>query len=120
MILGRFRYGHPRATLHLPGTSGPMPVEFIVDTGFEGDLAVPGHLASRLAGAQVGFRRRMLADGLVIHCPFYEILLDWSDEPRITEVLALLGHPLLGTALLEDYLLQVEIGEGGEVLIDPL
>ncbi len=42
MIFGRVRGYMPRVSLVLPGMRGPLSVEFIVDTGFEGDLSV-GH-----------------------------------------------------------------------------
>ena len=33
-----------RVTLILPSSAGPLSVEFIVDTGFEGDLALPSSI----------------------------------------------------------------------------
>jgi hypothetical protein len=38
----------------------------------------------------------------------------------VAEAVAIEGNLLLGTALLQDYLLQVEVSEGGEVAIEPL
>jgi clan AA aspartic protease len=120
MIFGTFREGHPRATLSLPSPNGELSIEFIVDTGFEGDLALPAHLAAQLGPEPDGLRKRKLADGWVIKCPFYEVSLAWDDDERLTEVLTLQGHPLLGTVLLQDYLLQAEMVEGGDVVIEPL
>lgn len=120
MIAGFFREGHPRAVLDLPSAAGPLEVEFIVDTGFEGDLALPHALAGRLGVERFGFRRRIIAGGAVVNCPFYEILLEDDESARRVEVLVLEGRPLLGTTFLQDCLLQVEIVEGGEVLVEPL
>lgn len=39
---------------------------------------------------------------------------------RWVEILELEGRPLLGTSLLDGHLLQVEVTEGGEVLVEPL
>ena len=47
---GSFRDGHPRLTVLLPSQNGPLEIEFIVDTGFDGDLALPGPVARRLGG----------------------------------------------------------------------
>ena len=49
-----------------------------------------------------------------------EIMLDWNGETRTTEVLVLEGEPLLGTVLMRENLLQVEMTDGGEVIIEPL
>jgi predicted aspartyl protease len=115
MISEEFRDGHPRTTVALPGADGDLEIEFIIDTGFEGDLALPGHLARRL-GQPAGFRVRALADGTLIKCPYFLVTIDWIDgESRRTEVLVLEGEPLLGTAYLRDTLVQIEMSEGGEV-----
>jgi predicted aspartyl protease len=47
-MIGEFRDGHPRARLTLNGLAGQLELEFVVDTGFDGDLALPGHLARQL------------------------------------------------------------------------
>lgn len=41
MMLGQWHDGFPWVMLTLPGLNGPLSVEFIVDTGFNGDLALP-------------------------------------------------------------------------------
>ena len=61
MTSGEFRDGHPRATLTLLGDNGPLLVEFVADTGFEGDLALPGHIARQLGNRRSGLRARALA-----------------------------------------------------------
>ncbi len=118
MIEGIFRDGHPRATVILPGKNGPLEIEFIVDTGFEGDLALSSDWTSQLDAVQVGIDPRRMADGTVIRCPYYSVLLNANEEdeePRFAQVLELDGEPLLGTTFLRDMLLQIEVTEGGEV-----
>ena len=44
MILGYVRDHLPRVTIVLPGLNGDVPVEFIVDTGFDGDISLPSRL----------------------------------------------------------------------------
>lgn len=119
-MVGTFRDGHPRLEMVLHSERGVLQTEFIVDTGFEGDLSLPSSQAVRLSGQPNGARRRILANGTFITCPFYEVLVDWEDGRRLTEVLVLDGHPLLGTTFLQDYLLQVEVVEGGGVAVERL
>lgn len=47
MILGQVRRRFPRVVLALPGREGPFEVELIVDTAFDGDLALPPDLPCR-------------------------------------------------------------------------
>ena len=119
-MLGTFRDEHPRITLSLPQDGAEISVEFIVDTGFAGDLSLPAHLAGLLEGTFAGFGTRRLANGQLLKCGTYEIMLDWNDEARPTEVLILEGDPLLGTVLLREYLIQMEMIEGGQIAIEPL
>ena len=120
MISGTFRDEHPRVTLILPGLQSDFETEFIVDTGFAGDLAMPAHLAEQLDGEFAGLGERRLANGQRLQRRTYEVALDWFAESRRTEVLVLEGDALLGTVLFREYLLQVEAMEGGNVYIETL
>ena len=120
MILGHVRDRFPRLTLTLPGHNGPVNVEFIVDTGFEGELALPGHLLTHMAVSDASSRPVLLADGTRRERPFYKVMFEWQDEARMAEVVALEGNPLLGVELLEGSLLQAEMADGGEVSVEPL
>jgi predicted aspartyl protease len=120
MISGVFRDGHPRIVLTLPGYSGEFDVEFIVDTGFEGDLTLPPAMARQLGPVPDGFTERMLADGSLHQCPLYAISLDGMDSPNEFEVLVLGVRPLLGTVFLADKLITIEATEGGDVTIEEM
>ena len=63
MIYGHVRDGFPRVTLALPGQRGTMRVEFILDTGFEGELSVPSHVRRELDASFRGSNPFRLADG---------------------------------------------------------
>ena len=119
-MLGIFRDDHPRITLSLPQGDTEIDVEFIVDTGFAEDLALPAHLADLIKGTFAGYGERSLANGQYLKCRTNEIMLDWNGEPRPTEVLVLEGDPLLGTVILREHLLQMEMMDGGEVSVEPL
>ena len=72
MRIGEFRDGHPRAVLSLPGRFGPMEIEFVVDTGFEGDFILSPDIVRSLGAAYSGSAVRLLADGSANRWPRYE------------------------------------------------
>lgn len=118
MIVGQVRDYLPRVTLDLPGASGPFPVEFIVDTGFEGDLTLPLNVLQRLEAEPLFLSLRSLADGTLRECPVYRFVMDWGDEARTVEVIGLEHNPLLGVLLLEGCHLDLDFSEGAEVIIE--
>lgn len=121
MITGRFRDSLPRVSLELPTVDGIQTVEFVLDTGFDGDLSLPDEMARRLSGASQGTQLIRLAGGFQRRCPYYEIV--WEDEDsesRVVEVLVMDGNPLMGTAFLKGNLLSIELIEGGEVVAELL
>ncbi len=120
MIYGHVRDNFPYVMLTLPGQDGPLAVELLVDTGFDSDLALPSALVRRLEATFAYEKEVRMADGSVRRRPHYEILLDWNEEPLLTQILVLEGVPLMGGTLLTNFLLQVEMQDGGEVSIEPL
>lgn len=120
MLFGHVRDRFPRVSLNLPGHEGFLSVEFIVDTGLDGDLALPASLIAKLEATPSDTRRVQLADGSQLERPYYQLLLNWEDEDRLVEVLSLENPPLLGVGLLEGYLLQAEMQDGGEVSLESL
>lgn len=120
MLIGEVQDYFPCLTLTLPGVDGPLEVEFIVDTAFYGEMALPGRLLRRLDAEPLMRRSLVLADGSARVSPAAELLLDWGGEPRLTEVLELDGSPLVGAILLDEFYLHSQMTDGGEVLIEPL
>ena len=120
MIVGEFRNHFPRISLELPSNDGAMEIEFIIDTGFEGDITLPESVLRRLDARYRGSQFHLLADGSSAECAIYYLFLNWNGESRKTEVLALETNPLLGTLLLDNCHLDIEAIEGGEVIIESL
>lgn len=120
MSFGIVRERFPRVQLTLPGRDGLFAVEFIIDTAFDGELALPPHLAQHLPMEVAGRQTLSLADGSTIYSPYYRLLLEWGGEKRLTEVLLLDGNPLLGVNLWSGALMHIEWMEGGEVEVEPL
>jgi len=119
VILGEFRDGFPRVTLSLVGADGrPAAVEFIVDTAFDGDLKLPATLLRRLQTNELGTQTRMLVDGSLVECAHHEVTLLWESEPLLVRALVMPGNALLGTNPLLGAHLDIEMDEGGEVVIE--
>ena len=119
MIFGRVCGYMPRVSLILPGMRGPFSVEFIVDTGFEGDLSLPGSLLAQLDAGYATERSLQMVDGSIIKRRAYSIDLDWGDGVRLTEVTLLENAPLLGAVLMDESHLDADMRTGGEVVIEP-
>jgi clan AA aspartic protease len=117
---GQFRDGFPRLTLSLPGRDGIRSVEFIVDTGFDGEIALPSELLRDLDAAYAGDHPILLADRTYRRRSVHRILLEWGEEDRETEIIEMDGNPLIGNGLLRDNLVEIEMREGGEVAVEPL
>ncbi len=119
MVLGHVRDYMPRVSLMLPGVSGPVSVEFILDTGFDGELALPPSLLPQLDAAFFRERRLQVADGRIITRIAYVIDLEWNEELRQTEIMVLENAPLLGAILLDLSHVDLDMRSGSEVLVEP-
>ena len=84
VILGQWRDRFPRVTLTLPGANGPLAVEFVVDTGFDGELAMPEALVHRLDARILESRSVELAGGFMERCFAYELILEWDGESGLS------------------------------------
>jgi clan AA aspartic protease len=118
MLLGVVRDHLARVTLTLPGLMGAISVEFILDTGFDGDLTLPSSVLRQLDARPLFTSLRALGDGTLVECPVYQIEMEWNDVPRTVDILALEHNPLLGTMLLEGCRLDIDLTENGEVIIE--
>jgi clan AA aspartic protease len=117
---GRFHNDAPRATLTLIGDNGPTDVEFVVDTGFTGTLALPPGLLASVGATLEGIRLIQLADGSPLRTPFWTLQVEWYGELRVVRATALDDEPLIGIGLLREHHLHIEVTEGGEVVAEPL
>lgn len=95
-------------------------VDFVIDTGFNGNLILPGDLVERLNLQLAGKRRATLGDGNSVLLDVCIASVLWYKERR--EVLALRadGGPLIGMSLLHGNRLNMEVVNGGEVTIEPV
>jgi clan AA aspartic protease len=104
-------------TFLLPNGSR-FPIEFVVDTGFTGDLCVPLEAVALMGLPFLYDLPAKLADNSRLLLPLHQADVLWNGEERVVHVLATGVRPLLGTAMLENYELVVQFVEGGLVAIE--
>jgi clan AA aspartic protease len=103
-------------SLRLPGQPG-IAIEFVVDTGFAGALALPPAAVSALG---LPFHQRItsrLADGSRKLTNVYRATIDWDGAVLNVALLALGDPALLGTSLLHGYNVNTDFLDQGDVRI---
>src|SRR5262249_42571562 len=94
-------------------------IEFVIDTGFEGDLSLPALIVATfgMPFSYQGVSR--LANGTTIYEPVHRALILWDGTIRIVQVLASSGGvPLLGMGLLRNFDLRARCQPGGLIEIE--
>jgi clan AA aspartic protease len=97
-----------------------VQLEFVIDTGFEGALALPIELIERL---ELPFELELdsiMADGNAVPTPVHSTTILWQNQLLDVAVLGLGELPLVGTSLLAKFRLTVDFEELGTVTIQPL
>jgi clan AA aspartic protease len=111
----------PEATVEL-AVRGPEGreerLEFLVDTGFDGDLTLHSAVVAELGLQKVGESSAILADGSATSFGMCSAAVSWAGAPRkvsiqIADTIALLG-------MLERQELRIEVVPDGAVRITPL
>lgn len=120
-MIGKVASGRATVPISLRGPSGNVrEVEALVDTGFTGDLVMPGSLVNSLQLASTGVRTVTLADGSQVTVPAWVVEIDWGGQWRQALCLEAGGEVLLGMSLLADHRLTVDVRDGGDVTVRPL
>ena len=120
MIEGTFRDDWPYVTLTVIGEQDTVEVDFIVDTGFGGALALPDEFLQRIGANYTGSDRYSLADGTVRRFGIAEVRIAEAEEERDFIVLAKEGRPLVGIDFFREQHLHMEVTEGGAVLAEAI
>ncbi|XGV99544.1 MAG: clan AA aspartic protease [Leptolyngbya sp. BL-A-14] len=97
-----------------------IEIECVVDTGFEGFLTLPPSVVVDLGLPYLININANLANDANVETGVYLATVVWNGVERKIAVLAMGRRPLIGTALLADYHLNVDFCEGGTVLIDEI
>ena len=108
-------------TVEIMTPSGqPRPIEVALDTGFNGQIALPAITIQRLELSEESSRLAITATGDRVRLTTYYSTMMWHGEPRIIEVVEADSEPLLGMELLLGNRVTLDVLEGGPVTIYPL
>jgi clan AA aspartic protease len=120
MIAGRVRDLLPLVRLELRGSITQITVEFVVDTGFDGEFTLPINLIQRLGARFIGNHKVEFADQFRQRAPHYQVEIEWDEGARLVEVIAVEGRPLMGNGAMVEMDIHIEMTEGGDVLLQPM
>jgi clan AA aspartic protease len=106
----------PVLSVRLYGLFGSQTVEALIDTGYNGALALPSHLVQRLGLPDFGNRLVQYADGRVAVEQTHVAELEWLGGRRRCRADATqLAECLIGTELLEGHALTIDFGTAKSV-----
>lgn len=92
-------------------------IEALLDTGFNGSLALPASLVEELTLLPLGREQITLASGETQFTRKYEGTVRFAGTVQSVEVVRA-GEPLVGMALLWGYDLHLQCSPGGSVVVE--
>lgn len=92
-------------------------IEALLDTGFNGFLALPSSIIEAFSLSHLGREQVTLANGKVHFARKYEVTVRFAGTVQSVEVVEA-GEPIVGMALLRGYDLQVQCVDGGAVRLE--
>jgi clan AA aspartic protease len=116
MIVGRITGEdlEARVRLELLNKGKTTEVDFLIDTGFSGYMAVPLTIVESLDLEFQDLQRGIMADGRRGFFDTVDLCVIWHDQPIIVRA-QVLGEPLIGTRMLKGHSVQANWQHGGEV-----
>jgi clan AA aspartic protease len=120
MIVGRVDENiEARVTLSLLNRGAKEDISFLVDSGFNGYLAIPESVVRQLNLPLATVQRGATADGRVSYFDTVDVCVIWDGNP--TNVRAqVLDEPLIGTRMLRGFDMQVRWEVGGVIQLTPV
>lgn len=119
MIQGVVNASHEAVvTISLQGPDGQVQeIEAVVDTGYSGFLTLPTTLVAELGlpFAYVGWA--FLANDDEVAFDVHDVTVIWDGQPRHIKADATGSTPLMGMLLLDNHDLNIEVVNGGRVVI---
>ena len=92
--------------------------ECVLDTGYDGDIALPSVVIRRLGLLSLGSRDSALANSDIVPLPIYRGIASWHGKLIDVEVMGTQHELVIGMALLESSTLTIQAWDGGNVLIE--
>lgn len=118
-VVNEFR--EPVLDLVVAGPTGEaLQLEFLIDTGFSGEVTLHSSVAAALDLSPFGVEEAILADGSVITFPTARARLHCDGMERPVQVDLADNVPLVGMRVLEGHELRIEAVPDGRVLISAL
>lgn len=107
--------------LSLHGPAGQaQEVEAVIDTGFTGFMTLPPSLVAQLGLVFMGTGEATLADGSEVTFDAYAATVLWEGQPRDVLIDEADTTPLVGMLLLDRHNLNIDVENGGRVLIEAI
>jgi predicted aspartyl protease len=92
--------GRVEVTFRLSGQSD-RTIECVLDTGFQGELALPPATVAALGLSAGGRMWASLADDSDVSVPLFHAVIDWDKRDVEITVMAMGSRPLLGPSCCE-------------------
>jgi clan AA aspartic protease len=114
MIYGRLIGGKAIVSVifRLPGQPD-FSLDFAVDTGFNSYLTLPPQAVSAMNLPLHSSIPARLADGSQVILSVHLATIVWDNAERVVPILASGNKPLLGTAMMKGYHLEIDFEENG-------
>ena len=100
--------------------SNPHSIQFILDTGFTGELLLPSRYMNRLGLSTAEWIDARPATGDFTRVPYAEATVVWQGTRRRAQILQLDSEPLLGMEFLWNHRITIDAVVDGAVNIIPL
>jgi clan AA aspartic protease len=95
-------------------------LDFVIDTGFNGYLTLPAQAVSAMNLPLYSSTPIKLADGSEALSAIHLATVVWDDVEKVVLVLASGYKPLLGTAMMEAYHLEIDFEDNGLVSLEKI
>ena len=119
MILGVVNAAHEAVVaLSLQGPAGQsQEIEAVVDTGYSGFLTLPTALVAELGLPFAYIGQAFLANDDEVSFDVHDVTVLWDGNARRIEADATGSTPLLGMLMLDGHNLNIDVEDGGRVVI---
>ncbi len=104
----------------LDSQSNPHTIQFILDTGFNGQLLLPTQYMNRLGLSVTEWIDARPATGVFVRVPCAEATVVWQGTRRRAEILQLDSEPLVGMGFLWNHRITIDAISNGPVTVTPL
>ena len=105
-------------TLYLQEPEGrTRDIEAVVDTGYSGFLTLPTPLVTELGLPFAYMGQAILANDAHVDFDVHYVTVLWDGQPRDIEADATGSTPLVGMLLLDRHNLNIDVVDGGRVVI---